>query len=201
MKKIAVLASGNGTNLQAIINAIGRGALKADLALVASDKGEARALGRAKQAGIKTLFLDPKDFKSRQDYDAALVKSLKKEKIQLVVLAGFMRILSPLFVRAFKNRILNIHPALLPAFPGNRAIQDAYRHGVKVTGVTVHIVDEQVDHGPVIAQVSVPIFDAETVEELEERIHRVEHVLYPKTIARVLSGKIPLKGHRVIVRT
>ncbi|MDD5019912.1 MAG: phosphoribosylglycinamide formyltransferase [Candidatus Omnitrophica bacterium] len=200
MKRIAVFASGNGTNLQAIMDAISRGALKADLALVVSDKRRALALKRAARRGVKTLLLDPKDFGNRRDYDAALLGFLKKENIDVVVLAGFMRILSPLFVRAYKNRILNIHPALLPAFPGDSAIKDAHRYGVKVTGVTVHFVDEKVDHGPIIVQVSLPVRDAETLEDLEKRIHEAEHAIYPQAIASVLAGEAVLKGRRVLRR-
>jgi len=198
MKNIAVFVSGNGTNLQAIIRAIRRGALKARIALVVSDKKDAFALTRARRAGIKTLFLDPKAYKDRRAYDAALLRHLKAQKAEVVVLAGFMRILSPLFVRAYKNRILNIHPALLPAFPGACAIKDAFRYGVAVTGVTVHFVDEEVDHGPIIAQEPVRVFAADTEESLEEKIHRVEHRIYPEAIKKVLSGGLVVKGRRVL---
>jgi phosphoribosylglycinamide formyltransferase-1 len=198
MKAIAVFVSGNGTNLQAIINAVGRGALKARIALVVSDKKNAFALTRARRAGIKTLFLDPKDYQGRRAYDAALVRYLKAQKVELVVLAGFMRILSPVFVQAFRNRILNIHPALLPAFPGERAIKDAFAHGVKATGVTVHFVDEEVDHGPIIAQEPVCVLATDTAESLEEKIHKVEHRIYPEAIKKVLSGGLVLKGRRVL---
>ncbi len=198
MKTIAVFVSGNGTNLQAIINAVVRGALKARIALVVSDKKDAFALTRARRAGIKPLFLDPKDYKDRRAYDAALLRHLKAQKVELVVLAGFMRILSPLFVRAYRNRILNIHPALLPAFPGERAIQDAFRYGVGVTGVTVHFVDEEVDHGPIIVQESVRVFATDTMESLEKKIHKVEHRIYPEAIKKVLSGGFILKGRRVL---
>lgn len=198
MKKIAVFVSGNGTNLQAIINAIARGALKARIALVVSDRKDAFALTRARRAGVKTLFLDPKHYQGRRGYDAALVRYLKGGKVELVVLAGFMRILSSFFVRAFRNRILNIHPALLPAFPGGCAIKDAFGYGVKVTGVTVHFVDEKVDHGPVIVQEPVCVLATDTVESLEEKIHRVEHRVYPDAIKKVLSGELILKGRRVL---
>ncbi len=198
MKTIAVFVSGNGTNLQAIINAVARGALKARIALVVTDKKNAFALTRARRAGIKTLFLDPKDYKDRRAYDAVLLRHIKAQKVDLVVLAGFMRILSPLFVRAYRNRILNIHPALLPAFPGEHAIQDAFRYGVGVTGVTVHFVDEEVDHGPVIIQESVRVLATDTVESLEKKIHKVEHRIYPEAIKKVLSGGFILKGRRVL---
>ena len=148
----AVLVSGNGSNLQAIIDATRKGKIKGALKLVLSDKAGAYALTRARKEGIRTvLFVNPGNFRSREDFDAELVSVLKKEKIDLVVLAGFMRILSPVFIRAFRNRIMNIHPALLPAFKGGHALKDALSCGVKVTGVTVHFVDEQVDHGAIIA--------------------------------------------------
>jgi len=198
MKTIAVFVSGNGTNLQAIMNAVGRGALKARIALVVSDKKDAFALKRARRAGISTLFVDPKDYRDRRAYDAAVVRHLKAQKVDLIVLAGFMRILSPLFVRAYRNRILNIHPALLPAFPGEHAIKDAFRYGVGVTGVTVHFVDEEVDHGPIIIQEPVRVLATDTEESLEGKIHKVEHRIYPEAIKKVLSGRLILKGRRVL---
>lgn len=197
MKNIAVFASGNGTNLQAIIDNIRKGRLRARLRLVVSDKKDALALRRAKRAGIKTLFLDPKNFASRQAYEKELIARLKKEEVGLVVLAGFMRILSPFFIKAYKKKILNIHPALLPAFKGAEAIQDAFSYGVKVTGVTVHFVDEKVDHGPIILQESVIVSDAETLAQLEEKIHRVEHRLYTEAIGEVLSGCLIRRGRKV----
>ena len=149
----AVLASGNGSNLQAIINAAKKGKIKGTLKVVISDKADAKALARARKAGVKkVLFVNPKDFLSREDYDDELVAILKKEKVGLVVLAGFMRILSPVFIKAFRNKVINVHPALLPAFKGAHAVKDALAYGVKATGVTVHFVVEQVDHGAIIAQ-------------------------------------------------
>ena len=198
MKNIAVFASGNGTNLQAIIDNISRGTLQANLALVVSDQRKAFALKRAKRAGIKTLYADPKKFATKQDYEKYIIARLKKEKVELVVLAGFMRILSSFFVKKYKNRILNIHPALLPAFKGGQAIKDAFRYGVKVTGVTVHLVDEKVDHGPIVSQEPVSIDEAETLKELQERIHRVEHKIYPEAIAKVLSGHPLVKGRKAV---
>ncbi|WP_228767799.1 phosphoribosylglycinamide formyltransferase [Candidatus Velamenicoccus archaeovorus] len=198
MKTIAVFVSGNGTNLQAIMNAVVRGALKARIALVVSDKKDAFALKRARRAGISTLFLDPKDYRDRRAYDAAVLRHLKAQEVDLIVLAGFMRILSPSFVRAYRNRILNIHPALLPAFPGERAIKDAFRYGVGVTGVTVHFVDEEVDHGPIIVQEPVRVLATDTMESLEKKIHKVEHRIYPEAIKKVLSGGLILKGRRVL---
>lgn len=198
MKNIAVFASGNGTNLQAIINSIAKGVLRANLALVVSDQRDAFALKRAKRAGVRAIFVDPKEFGSREAYEKYICSILKKEKVDLVILAGFMRILSPVLVRAYRNRILNIHPALLPAFKGMDSIKDAYQYGVKATGVTVHFVDEKMDHGPIVAQESVSILDGESVAELEARIHKVEHKLYSKAIARVLAQRFIIKNRKVV---
>ena len=200
MKNIAVFASGNGTNLQAIIDHISRGCLRANLALVVSDKPQAFALKRAKRAHIKTLCVDPKKFKTRTDCERFVIRHLKKEKIDLVVLAGFMRILSPYFIKKYRNRIINIHPALLPAFKGACAIKDAFCYGVKVTGVTVHLVDEKVDHGPIILQEPVCVSDGESLEKLEAKIHQAEHRVYPQTIGKILSKKFSVKGRKVVFR-
>ena len=187
MKNIAVFASGNGTNLQAIIDNIASGRLKARLVLVVSDKSSAFALKRAKKAGIKTLFVDPKKFDSKQAYEKFIRGHLKKNKVHLIVLAGFMRILSPFFIKKYRHKILNIHPALLPAFKGGCAIKDAFNYGAKVTGVTVHFVDEKVDHGPIILQEAVSVRERETLISLEDRIHQVEHRIYTEAIRKVLS--------------
>jgi phosphoribosylglycinamide formyltransferase-1 len=197
----AVLASGNGSNLQAIIDAKKKGKIKGTLTLVISDKADARALVRARKAGVKTvLHVDPKNFPSREDYDNELVSILKKEKAGLVVLAGFMRILSPVFVKAFRHKIINIHPALLPSFKGGHAVKDALAYGVKVTGVTVHFIDEEVDHGAIIAQVALDIKPKDTIESLSRRIHKVEHALYPKVIDLFLRGKLKVSGRVVKAR-
>lgn len=200
LKNIAVLASGKGTNLQAISDNIRKGALRANLVVVISDRKDAFALKRARRAGVKALFIDPGSFGSRQAYDRELVAALKKERVDLVILAGFMRILSPFFVKSFHNRILNIHPALLPSFKGMDAIKDAYRYGSKVTGVTVHFVDQKMDHGLIIAQEAVAISDTETLAALEARIHKIEHSIYTEAIRKVLAGKIWVQGRRVICR-
>lgn len=197
MKKIAVFVSGSGTNLQAIIDNIRNGRLKAEIALVVSDQKKAFALKRASKAGIKTLVLEPGSFANRREFEAELVRHLKKEKAEIIVLAGFMRILTPFFIRKYRNKVINIHPALLPAFPGGCAIDDAFRYGVKTTGVTVHFVDEEVDHGPIICQEAVEIREGETLKELEERIHKVEHRIYSQAIAGVLSGRFSVKGRIV----
>jgi len=190
---IAIFASGNGTNLQAIIDAVSRGRIKAKIALVVSDNKNAYALERAKKSGIKTFVLSPKAFETREDYDREIMKALAKNKIGLIVLAGFMRLLSPYFVREYKNKILNIHPALLPAFKGTCGIKDAFDAGVKKTGVTVHFVDEELDHGPIILQETLNIDKDDTLQTLEEKIHKVEHKLYPKAIRLFVEGKLSAK--------
>ena len=197
----AVLASGKGSNLQAILDAVKAGKVRARLKVVFSDKADALALARAVKAKVPTVaHIPPKTFPTREAFDAAVVDFLRKEDVDFVVLAGYMRILSPVFVQAFRNKILNIHPALLPSFKGGHAIQDALDHGVKVTGVTVHLVDEEVDHGPIIAQVPVDIRPKDTLGSLEERIHKAEHALYPKVIDQFSRGKVKVSGRTVKVR-
>lgn len=201
MKNIAVFASGNGTNLQAIIDNIASGGLKARLVLVVSDKSSAVALKRAKKAGIKTLFADPKKFGSKQAYEEYISSSLKENNVDLIVLAGFMRILSPFFIKKYRHKILNIHPALLPAFKGGCAIKDAFNYGVKVTGVTVHFVDEKVDHGPIILQEAVRVRDTDTLSSLEAKIHQAEHKVYTEAIRRVLYGSLVVRARKVHPRS
>ncbi len=186
---IAVFVSGNGTNLQAIIDAAARGDIKAKIALVISDNNNAYALERAGKAGIETFVLNPKIFKTRENYDREIIKELEKKKINLIVLAGFMRLLSPYFVKKYKNRVINIHPSLLPLFKGVKGIKDAFESGAKKTGVTVHFVDEELDHGPVILQEAVSIEESDTLDSLEEKIHKIEHKLYPKAIRIVMEEK------------
>lgn len=196
----AVLASGNGSNLQAIIHAVRSKKIKAKLSLVLSDRADAYALERARKAKIPTAVIIPKNFPDRESFDRMLVEQLRASKIDFVVLAGFMRILSPYFIGSFPNKILNIHPALLPAFKGAHAIKDALAYGVKTTGVTVHFVDEQVDHGAIIAQEPVGILPKDTLEKLERRVHAVEHRIYPKVIASFAAGKLTVRGRAVVVR-
>lgn len=196
--KIAVFVSGNGSNLQALIDAEKSGTLSTGkLAIVVSDKPEAFALKRADKAGIKTFILEAKEFSSREDYDKRLLAKLKDEGVELVVLAGFMRILSPVFIREYRGRIINIHPALLPSFKGTHGIKDAFEYGVKTTGVTVHFVEEDLDAGPVILQSSVQIESTDTIESLEEKIHREEHKLYPEAVRLFVEGKVKLNGRKV----
>ena len=186
----AVFASGFGSNLQAIIDAVARGEIKADLKLVLSDKKNSFALERAQKAGIPTVWIDPKQFQDRASFDAACLKELKKNKIDFIALAGYMRILSPGFIKAYSNKIINIHPAYLPAFKGANAIKDAFAAKVKETGVTVHFVVEEVDSGPIILQEKLLIEPQDTLESLEKRVHALEHKLYPKAIALFVDGKI-----------
>ncbi len=198
MKSIAIFASGNGTNFQAIVDRAASGILKVNIALLVVDNRRAFVFKRAQEAGIKTLFADPKKFKTKQEYEAFIIKHLEKDGVELVVLAGFMRILSPFFIKKYKNRILNIHPSILPAFSGKDAIKQALCYGVKVSGVTVHLVDEHVDHGPIIAQESVTILGHEKIDELEAKIHEVEHKVYPEAIGRIVSTPFFVRGRKVI---
>ncbi len=189
-RSIAVFCSGQGTNLQAILDAIRRRRLRARVALVVSDNPKAYALVRAHAVKVPAVVIDPRRFPSREAFDRAAARIVEAHKVRLIALAGFMRILSPWFVRRYAGRILNIHPALLPAFPGSHAVRDALRYGVKVTGVTVHFVDEQVDHGPILLQGPVPVRKNDTEESLLKRIHRLEHRLYPQAIQEVLNGRV-----------
>lgn len=194
---IAVLCSGSGTNLQAIIDKVSSGHIPAKLVLVVSDRADAFALERAKKAGVDTLVADKKNFKSRYDLDNRILEELKKKNVGLVVLAGFMRLLGPDFIGEYRNRIINVHPALLPSFKGTHGIKDALEHGVKVTGVTVHFVDEKLDNGPVIAQAAVEVKDGDTEESLLERVHREEHRLLPEAVKLFVQGKIKVEGRKV----
>ncbi len=183
---IAVFCSGFGSNFQAIIAAIEKKKLRAFVALMVCDSPKAYALERARKHGIPVFLFNPRLFKKREDYEKIVISVLKSQAVELVVLAGFMRVLTPYFVRAYRNRILNIHPALLPNFKGAHAIRDAFEARVKVTGVTVHFVTADVDAGPAILQKRVKIAKSDTLESLEKKIHRVEHEIYPKAIARVI---------------
>ncbi|MFH1593457.1 MAG: phosphoribosylglycinamide formyltransferase [Candidatus Omnitrophota bacterium] len=197
---IAVFASGSGTNLQAIIDSISRGEIKAKLSLVVSDNKDAFALTRAKNAGIGTFVLSPGSFPSREGYDKEIIKRLERDNIDLIVLAGFMRLVSGYFVNRYKNKIMNIHPALLPSFKGVNAIKDAFESGAKKTGVTVHFIDELMDHGPVILQETVDINENETLKKLEEKIHKVEHKLYPKAVKLFVEGRLRVEGDKVSIK-
>ncbi|MFY9588235.1 MAG: phosphoribosylglycinamide formyltransferase [Actinomycetota bacterium] len=194
--RVGVLLSGSGTNLQAILDAAGAAY---QVAVVVSDRADALGLERARSAGVPAVHVDPTSHVGRDAFNAALVDALRAHDVELVCLAGFMRILAPNFVRAFENRILNIHPALLPAFPGGHAVADALAWGAKVTGTTVHLVDEEVDHGPIVFQEAVPIEPGDTEETLHERIKVVEHRLYPRAINLFAAGRIKIEGRIVHV--
>ena len=194
---IAVLMSGRGSNLRALIEAIEARQLRARIVVVISNKTGAPGLEHAERAGIATLIVPHREYPNRTAYDLALVGHLRVHEIELVCLAGFMRMLGPEFCSAFPNRVLNIHPSLLPAFPGVNAQQQALAHGVKVTGATVHFVTPELDAGPIISQSVVPVLDDDTEESLSARILRVEHEIYPKAIQRVLAGGWRIEGRRV----
>lgn len=194
---MGVLASGRGTNLQSIIDAVESGFLKERIVAVVSDIAAAFALERAKKHGIEAIFIDPKKYPSRAEFDSALLKILKDKSVDLVCLAGFMRVLGAEFVREFKGRIINIHPALLPAFPGLHAQKKALEHGVKFSGCTVHFVDEGVDTGPIIIQAVVPVLDGDSEGTLADRILRLEHKVYPLAIKYIAEAKLRLEGRKV----
>jgi phosphoribosylglycinamide formyltransferase 1 len=197
---IGVLISGRGSNLQALIDAIAAGTLNAHIAIVISNKAEAVGLDRARAAAIETLVLDHRGFASRDDYDAAVAHELRVRNVALVCLAGFMRLVGRRLLDAFPNAILNIHPSLLPAFPGVNAQQQALDHGVKVTGATVHLVTGELDGGPIVIQASVPVRDDDTVDQLSARILIEEHRLYPEAVRILLDGRWQLEGRRFIRR-
>lgn len=197
MKNIAVFASGRGTNFSAIAKAIKSGALKANLALLVCDNPKALVLEKAKRAGVKIALIKREESVSKKDFESKIIKALKASKIDLIVLAGFMRILSVDFVKEHAGRIINIHPSLLPSFKGAQGIRDAFDYGVKVTGVTVHFVDELMDHGPIILQAPVKIEYHDTLVSLEEKIHKVEHKLYPEAIKLFVEDKLRIEARRV----
>ena len=195
--KIAVLASGSGSNLQAIIDEIKSGFLPVELALVLSDKPQSYALQRAEAAGVPTKVLLPADFASREDYDAELVRLLKASGAEAVALAGYMRLVTPVFLQAFPHRVLNIHPALLPSFPGLHGQRQAFEYGVKVAGCTVHFVDEGMDSGPIILQAPVPVLEDDDADSLAARILEQEHIIYPLALRLLAEGKLHIEGRRV----
>ncbi len=191
---LAIFASGNGSNFSAIVKAIKQRRIKAKSVILVCDKPGAFVIKRAQKAGVQVVLVRREDFISRADFEKAIIQRLKSYKVDLIALAGFMRMLSPVFVKQYRNRILNIHPSLLPAFKGAQAIKDAFDQKVLFTGVTVHFVDEEMDHGPVILQEQIKIRSSDTLASLEKRIHRLEHKLYPQAIKLFYSGKIRLKG-------
>ena len=194
--RVAVLVSGTGTNLQALLDDPTVGPC---VHLVISDRPDVRALERARERRVADVVLDPASFRGGEGHDEALVALLRDHAIDVVILAGYMRIVGPRVVEAFRDRIVNVHPALLPAFPGATAVADALAYGVRVTGVTVHLVDEQIDHGPILAQEAVPVVEGDTVGSLTERLHEVEHRLLPAMAAAALEGRVHVDGRRVAI--
>ena len=200
-RTLGVLISGRGSNLQAILDAIAEGRLDARVGVVVSNQADAQGLERAEKAGVPTAVLSHKDYDSREAFDEAVFARLKKHDVDVVCLAGFVRILSPVLVRAFPNRVLNIHPSLLPAFVGLHAQRQAVEHGAKVSGCTVHLVDEEVDHGPILLQTPVPVEEGDSEESLSARILEQEHKLYPEAIQLILDGKVRVDGRRAVIQT
>lgn len=193
--RVGVLLSGSGTNLQAILD----GARTYEVAVVVSDRTDAFGMERARRAGVTAVNVDPHAHEDREAFNEAIADVLREHGVELVCLAGFMRILQPNFVKAFEGRIINIHPALLPSFPGAHAVREALEWGAKVTGTTVHFVDEEVDHGPIILQEAVPILPSDDEETLHARIKEVEHRLYPEAIRLIAAGRVRLEGRHVTV--
>ncbi len=194
--KVGILVSGNGSNLQAIID---EKIASCEIALVISNKPDVYAIKRAQSNNIPVEIINNKNFETREEFERQLIKSLDSRGIELIVLAGFMRVLTPLFVRHYKNRIINIHPALLPSFPGVDAAKQALEYGVKYSGCTVHFVDDGVDTGPIILQAIVSIEDSDTEQTLLERIHKEEHRVFPEAVRLFCEGKIKIEGRRVII--
>jgi phosphoribosylglycinamide formyltransferase-1 len=197
--RLGVLISGRGSNFEAISNSIARRKLDAEIAIVISNKASAAGLEIARQRGIPMRVI-PSQGLDRQAYDKLLIDELRIHEVELVCLAGFMRLLSADFVRAFPNRVLNVHPSLLPAFPGLDAQRQALEHGVKITGCTVHFVDEFLDSGPIVIQAAVPVLDEDTVESLSDRILLQEHVIYSQAIQMVVEERVTIEGRRVRLR-
>ena len=199
MLTIGVLASGRGSNFQAIIDNINSGFIKAKISLLITDNPGAYALERAKNHGIESLIIQPKEFPDKDAYYAHMAKILKNKGVELVILAGFMRVVGNALIKEFKNKTMNIHPALLPSFPGLHGQKQAVDYGVKISGCTVHFVDEGVDTGPVIIQTAVPVYHDDTEESLSARILKEEHKIFPLAIRLFSEGKLSVDGHRVIV--
>ena len=199
--KLAVLVSGHGSNLQAIIDNIEKNNLEAEISLILSNVPHAYALQRGKKHGLESVFLNPKNFSSRDDYEKKMIELLQTKSIDLVCLAGFMRILGKKFIEAFSGKIINIHPSLLPAFPGLNVQEKALEHGAKFSGCTVHFVNEEVDGGAIILQAIVPILDEDDVKSLSDRILEQEHIIYPEAIRLIIEDNLKFSGRRVIQKT
>ncbi|ODP27396.1 phosphoribosylglycinamide formyltransferase [Paenibacillus sp. PK4536] len=203
--RIAVFASGEGTNFQAMVDAWQKGYFGATEAttieLLVSDKPQAPVVQRAIQAGVDTYVFRPKEYSSREQYEIEIVAELERRGIDLIVLAGYMRLLTPTIVNPYMGRMINVHPSLLPAFPGKDALGQALAYGVKLTGITVHFVDNGMDTGPIVAQQAIEVQPHDTAETLAERIHEIERKLYPQVVAQIAQGKVTLEGRQVIVET
>lgn len=189
MKRIAIFASGSGSNFQAIVDACGRGQLEADPALLVCDKPSALVVERAEKANIPSFLFVPKNYENKEKFEADILLHLIEHEIDFIVLAGYMRLVGPTLLSTFKGRIVNIHPSLLPAFPGLDAIGQAVKYGVKITGVTIHFVDEGMDTGPIIAQAPIEVKADDTAETLQKRVHEIEHHFYPTTLQQLFSVK------------
>jgi phosphoribosylglycinamide formyltransferase 1 len=198
--KLGVLVSGSGSNLQSVIDHIEKGLLDAEIRMIISNNPEAYALVRARKHGIPYTVLEHRDFDTRETFDRKMIEVLNQSGVELVIMAGFMRVLSPLFLAAFPMRIMNIHPAILPSFPGMHAQKKAFDYGVKFSGCTVHFADEGVDTGPIIIQAIVPVYDQDTDETLAQRILKEEHRIYPKAIQLYAEGKLEVIGRKVRVK-
>lgn len=198
--RVGVLASGRGSNLQALLDACARADFPARIVVVLSDRERAQALDRARAAGVEAVWVNPKDYGDRETFDRALVQEFEARRVELACHAGFMRILSPVYMRAFAGRALNIHPSLLPAFPGLHAPRQAVEHGVKVSGATVHFVDEGVDTGPIVLQAGVPVLPDDTEETLAARILVEEHRLFPEAVRLFAEERLTMTGRRVTIR-
>ncbi len=196
---IGVLASGRGSNLESIFNAISAGLLMVKVGVVLSDKKDAKALERARNYQVPAIYIDPRAYPDKPAYDTAVVQALQAHQVDLVILAGYMRIVTQPFLEAFRNKIMNLHPSLLPSFPGLHAQRQALDHGVKVSGCTVHFVDAEVDHGPIIMQASVPVLEGDTEESLVDRILIEEHRILPRVIQYYVDGKLTVEGQRVMI--
>lgn len=197
VKKLGILLSGRGSNFEAIADSIRAGRLPAEIAIVISNRADAPGLESARRRGLNARLI-PSKGRDREEHDREMIAALQEAKVDLVCLAGYMRLLSPEFVRAFPNRILNIHPSLLPAFPGLEAQRQALEHGVKVSGCTVHFVDEHLDHGPIILQKTVPVLEGDDEHSLSARILEQEHIAYTEALRLLLAGEVEVQGRRVV---
>ena len=196
--KIGVLISGSGTNLQAILDEAAAGAIAVDVALVVSSRPGVRGIERAEAAGVRVLTMTKDDYRDLEAADRRIATALLEAGVEYVVMAGYMRKVTPVLLDAFPDRVINLHPALLPSFPGAHGIADAFDYGVKVTGVTVHIANEDYDRGPIIAQEAVPVAEDDTVETLEAKIHEVEHRLYPYVLGLIAAGRVSVTPERKV---